>query len=155
MKVEYINPFIEASINVISETTRLTPILGKVYVGNNSYKGDNVLVVIGITGAIQGNVVISLQTFLACKICSAMMMGMPVSEFDDIAKSAIAELGNMILGNAANIFYKNNINIDITPPTVLTGDNLQLSQGKTGMVCVPLKFKDEEHIDINVYLKDS
>ncbi len=45
-------------------------------------------------------------------------MGMPVTELDDMATSAISELGNMIMGNAATIFSTKGIVIDITPPTV-------------------------------------
>ncbi len=48
-------------------------------------------------------------------------MGMPVTELDDMAMSAISELGNMIMGNAATIFSTKGIVIDITPPTVCRG----------------------------------
>lgn len=154
MKVEYINPFIQASQDVINQTTGLTPTVGKIYIKDMPYGGDNVVVLIGLTGAIQGNVTISLRKTLACKIASAMMGGMPVSELDEIAKSAIAELGNMILGNTANIFYKNNIGIDITPPTVLTGENMQFSSSKSAIVCIPLEFSDGENINIDITYKE-
>lgn len=150
MNVEYINPFIEASQSVIGETTGFNPILGKIYAKNTPYTGDNVVVLIGLTGAIQGNVVLSFKKTLACKIASAMMCGMPVTELDEIAKSAIAELCNMILGNTASIFSQNKIAIDITPPTVLTGENMQFSPSKAVVVCVPLHFNDDDHMDIDI-----
>lgn len=155
MKVEYINPFIESSINVINQTTGINPSLGKVHIKKNSYKGDNVVVLIGLTGEIQGNVIITLHKNLACKIASAMMCGMPVSELDEIARSAISELCNMILGNTANIFYSNNINIDITPPTLLTGDNMEFSQNKALTVCVPLHFEDGHEINIDISYRET
>lgn len=155
MKVEYINPFIEASQNVISQTTGLKPEIGKIYVKNAPYSGDNVVVLIGLTGTIQGSVIISLRKTLACKIASAMMGGMAVPELDEIAKSAIAELCNMILGNTANIFYKNSIRIDITPPTVLTGENMQFSISKSAIICIPLEFGDGENIQIDITYKET
>lgn len=155
MKAEYINPFIEASQNVIREMAGLHPNLGQVYVKDIPYKGDNVVVLIGLTGHIQGNVVIALQKTLACKIASNMMGGMPVPELDEIAKSAIAELCNMILGNTANIFYENKIPIDITPPTVLTGENMQFSPTKSRVICVPLLFDNEENIDIDITYRET
>ncbi|MBV7273361.1 chemotaxis protein CheX [Clostridium thailandense] len=154
MKVEYINPFIEASRNVIAETTGLNPVLGKIYIKDIPYMANSVVVMIGITGAIQGSVIISLKRTLACKIASAMMGGMLVPELDEIAKSAIAELCNMILGNTSNIFYKNNMDIDITPPTVLTGENMQFSIAKSVIVCVPLEFCDEERMEIAITYKE-
>jgi len=155
MKVEYINPFIEASQDVIREMTALSPVLGKFYIKNAPYSGDNVVVLIGLTGAILGNVVMSFKKPLACKMASIMMCGMPVVELDEIAKSAIAELCNMILGNAASIFSKNKILIDITPPTVLTGENMQFSPSKSVIVCIPLVFSGGDTIDIDISYREA
>lgn len=150
MNVEYINPFIEASIGVIHQTTAIKPSVGNIYLKNTPYGSGNVAVLIGLTGKIQGNVVISLNEALACRITSAMMGGMPIEAFDEIVKSAIAELSNMILGNTATIFSTKNISIDISPPTVLTGENMQLSTGKTVIVCIPLIWENETVIELNV-----
>ena len=154
MNVEYINAFVESSVNVINQTTGLTVKTGKTYVKNRPYKGDNIIVMIGLTGKIVGNVVITFKTDLACKIASYMMMGMPVTELNDIAKSAICELCNMILGNTVTILANKGMNIDITPPSILTGQNLELSVHKSIVVCVPLIFDDGSSIDIDISYVD-
>jgi CheY-specific phosphatase CheX len=64
------------------------------------------------------------------EIASGMMGGMQLAELDEISKSAISELTNMILGNTATILYNKGINIDITPPSFLMGENLQVSNSK-------------------------
>jgi chemotaxis protein CheX len=150
MKEEYINPFITASTKIISEITGITPKLGKVYLKNTPYKSENILVLIGLTGKISGNVVITLSVETACKITSAMMMGMPVTEIDEMAKSAIGELCNMILGNTATIFSTNGVEIDITPPTILIGDNMQLSIHKSVIICIPILFEDGSMIEMDI-----
>jgi chemotaxis protein CheX len=155
MKAEYINPFIEASQRIIAETTGLSPKVGKIYIKNTPFKGDNVVVLIGLTGSIQGNVTLSLKRTLACKIASAMMGGIPVVELDELTKSAVSELCNMILGNTANIFYKNNIAIDITPPTVLTGENMEFSPSKSVIICIPLEFECGETMEIDITYKEN
>ena len=149
MNVEYINPFIEASTSIIKQTTNISPNLGKVYVREKPYSSTNILVMIGLTGKVSGTVVISFSNDIACKIAGAMMR-MPVDNLDEIAKSAIGELCNMILGNTATLFSKKGINIDITPPTVLTGSNIQLSIHKSIVVCVPLLFDDGNKIEIDI-----
>lgn len=154
MKVEYINPFIQASQSIIREVTNLEPKLGKIYVKSGPYKGDSVVVLIGLTGEIKGNIIISLSKNLACKIASIMMGGMIVLELDEISKSAIAELCNMILGNTATIFSKESMSIDITPPTVLTGENMQFSPSKSVIVCVPLTFDDGEVLELDITYKE-
>lgn len=150
MNVEYINPFIEASQNVIAQTTGFNSSIGKPYIKNAPYKNDNVMVLIGLTGKIYGNVVVSFSYDTAYKIVSAMMGGMQIQELDEMSKSAIAELCNMILGNTAMIFSQKNINIDITPPTVLTGENMQLSPTKTVVVCIPLILENNCKIEIDI-----
>lgn len=155
MKVEYINPFIESSVSVITQTTGLNPTLGKVHVKQQPYKGDNVVVLIGLTGEIQGNVVITLGKELACNIASAMMCGMPVPELDEMAKSAISELCNMILGSTANMFYNNNTKIDITPPTLLTGENMEFTSSNALTICIPLHFDAGQNINIDISYKEN
>jgi len=151
MKVEYINPFIEASMKIINHTTGLSAKLGNVFVKDKPYTNESIIVLIGLTGQISGSAVISFNKPFALKIASSMMMGMQVNELDEMAKSAIGELCNMILGNTATIFSTRGINIDITPPTIFTGDNIQLTIHKSIVVCVPLIFEDgnEIHIDIS------
>ena len=59
-----------------------------------------------------------------------MMMGMQVVELDEMAKSAICELSNMILGNSATAFSENKIIVDITPPSLLIGKDINVSTMK-------------------------
>ena len=50
MKAEYINPFIIASTKIIKEMTDINVKVGKIYVKNSSYRSENILVIIGLTG---------------------------------------------------------------------------------------------------------
>jgi chemotaxis protein CheX len=66
-----------------------------------------------------------------------MMMGMPVNEFDELAQSAISELTNMLTANVATNFSKDNININISTPTLMHGDfNVNATYDK--VVCVEM-----------------
>lgn len=78
--------------------------------------------VIGIVGNIRGNVAYSMSENTAKNIVSAMMMGMPVTEIDDIGKSAIGELSNMITGHASVALSDNGYKINITPPLIMVND---------------------------------
>ena len=72
-----------------------------------------------------------------------MMMGMPVTEIDDMAKSALSELGNMIMGNAATLLSNKNFRIDITPPTLGMGSTTLTSPNMTS-IKVPLLYDGGE-----------
>lgn len=150
MNIEYINPFITASTNIITEATGLSPIVGKVYKKDTHCESGNVVVLIGLTGKISGSAVMAFNREFACKIASSMMMGAPVPEFDEIAKSAIGELCNMILGNTATLFSKMGMTLDITPPTIFTGDNIILSTHQSIIECVQLNFDDGNIIELDI-----
>jgi len=155
MKVEYINPFIQGTTNVLKNVCNEETTLGKIFLKNSPYTGETISIIIGVTGDIKGQVIFSLNIESACSIASKMMMGMPVEEMDELAKSAISELTNMILGNTATIFYNNGIMIDITPPSLIMGQNIQISTTKTETVCIPLKLSDGKEFAIDVALQEN
>ncbi|MDR3542805.1 MAG: chemotaxis protein CheX [Desulfosporosinus sp.] len=150
MKEEYIDPLISASAEMIEQVTGFKTTMGEIYRRDGPYMSESILVLIGITGGFHGSVVMSFSKVVCCKIASAMMGCSLIAELDEIAKSAIGELCNMILGYAATLFSRGKIVVDITPPTILTGDNIQLSIPNTVVICIPLIFEDDSQIEINV-----
>ena len=154
MNVEYINPFIEASQTVLMQTGGIDAKLGKVYLKSAPYNSDSVAIIIGLTGKIRGQVIFTMSKPAAFFIASSMMFGMPVTELDEISKSAISELTNMILGNTATILYNKGIGIEITPPSLLMGDNIEITPNKMKTVCIPLHLNDTLVMQIDVSVVD-
>lgn len=154
MNVEYINPFIEASQQVFQMVIGVKPSLQKVYLKKDLCASDTVAVLVGLTGTIRGQVIISLSTETAKTIASIMMGGMPVESLDDMAKSAISELGNMIIGNTATILSTRGIGVEITPPSLLMGENLVVSSSKMNTICVPLDLGGNGKVDIDVSIEE-
>ncbi len=154
MNIEYINPFIEASQTVLKQVVNVDARLGKVFLKNSPYQGESILIIVGITGKIRGQAIFTMSKAVAFKIASAMMMGMPVDELNEISKSALSELTNMILGNTATLLYNKGIGIEITPPSLLLGENLQISQSKMKTICIPLYLSDNEILEIDISVQD-
>ncbi len=154
MKVEYINPFIEASQSVLTMMTGNKPELGKVYLRNSPYESDNVVVIVGLTGAIRGQVVIAFTKESAIKVASAMMGGMPITELDEMSKSAISELANMIMGNTATLLANRGIGIEITPPSLLYGERLTITPGNMKTITIPLNSNNDKLLEIDVSIED-
>ncbi|EPR12900.1 chemotaxis protein CheX [Ruminiclostridium papyrosolvens] len=154
MNIEYINPFIEASQTVLKQVVNVDARLGKVFLKNSPYQGESILIIVGITGKIRGQAIFTMSKEVAFKIASAMMMGMPVDELNEISKSALSELTNMILGNTATLLYNKGIGIEITPPSLLLGENLQISQSKMKTICIPLYLSDNEILEIDISVQD-
>ncbi|NTV89937.1 MAG: chemotaxis protein CheX [Clostridiales bacterium] len=150
MNIEYINPFIEASQTVLKQIANIDAVLGKVYLRNSPYRSENIVIMVGLTGTIRGQAILTMSKKLAMSIASSMMFGMPVTEFDEISKSAISELANMILGNTATILYNRGLGVDITPPTMLMGENVEITPNKMRTVCIPLLINDDDKIELDV-----
>jgi chemotaxis protein CheX len=110
----------------------------------------SVVIIIGIAGQFKGQAFFSMDESTARKIASAMMMGMPVNDMDEMAKSAIAELGNMIMGNVSTEFYNNGIKIDITPPSILVGRDMAVSTKGIKSICIPLILGNMGKLEIDV-----
>lgn len=107
---------------------------------------DAIAVKLELTGDRTGTVLIRFNEENAKKTASAMMMGMPVEDLDDMALSALAELGNMIMGGASIHLSEAGINTDITTPTLLKGDiNIK------NTISVPISNNDMRIVlDINI-----
>lgn len=155
MNIEYINPFIEASQTVLKQIAGIDAKLGNVYLKNSPYTSDSVVIIVGLTGELRGQAFFSMSRKIAMWIASSMMGGMPVTELDEISKSAISELTNMILGNTATILYNKGLKLDITPPSLLMGDNMQISSSKMKTICIPLELNDNGSLDIDISVAET
>ena len=153
INVDHINPLLMAASTIMRDACQMEMKIGRPYVKTTEFQSDSVIIMIGVTGEMRGQVLISFTTPKACQVASGMMMGMPVPELDDMAMSAISELGNMIMGNAATVFSVRNIGIDITPPTVGRGTG-KIDTMYTKNIAIPLLTGDSEvFMEMNIAMK--
>lgn len=153
MKVEFINPFVSAAFMVLEKfgkqatkgNLRLTP---------SPIEGKEVNTVVGVTGDVLGQVIYSMSTETALNIASLMLMGMPVEDLDEISKSAVSELGNIITGNAATELGNNGFSCNVTPPTLFMGKDVKVSVKDVQILVIPI-LSDLGEITIYVALRES
>ena len=89
-------------------------------IGNQIHTPE-VVCIIGIIGDLRGNVIYAMSADAAKKIAGTMMGGMELDDFDEIAQSAISELGNMLAANACTELSYVSITVDVSTPTLMTG----------------------------------
>lgn len=122
MQAAYINPFLASSVMVLEQLINVKPTVGELKLLEIAMRDDYIWLKIGLIGQIKGDIIFGFPEEVALKIVSGMMGGFQVTEFDDMSRSAIGELGNMISGNASTMLYNDGIEIDITPPNLIEGD---------------------------------
>lgn len=149
MDVKHVNPFIESFTTVMPQLGFVNIRKGNMSVKGKDLTGSGIVIIVGIVGAIRGNIVYSMNLESAKKIASTMMMGMPIIEFDEMSKSALSELTNMLTANAATNFSSIGIAIDISTPTLLHGDNIAIKMSSNQVLCIEL-IADDIPIEINI-----
>lgn len=149
MNVQYVNPFLQSSVSVLDSMIQMKLELGKPAIHILNFKDDTFLLQIGVTGELKGQVVLAMSVEVAKEIASKMMCGMPVETLDEMPRSALSELSNMIMGNAATLFSNNGILVDITTPLSMLGSNLSL-QADVEALKVPLMHEGNEWIGLYI-----
>lgn len=143
ISVNHINPFLMSASQVLDQVCSIKTKVGQVSKDSAMIDGEPMFIMLGITGEMTGQVCIVFDLEVAKDIASRMMMGMPVPEIDEMAKSALSELGNMIMGNAATLLSNAGVLIDITPPTLGTG-NAKIASPNMTCIKVPLLYDGGE-----------
>lgn len=108
------------------------------YVHKRAEIENAIAIAIDLTGDIKGKVLVRFTEDNAKQVASAMMMGMPIEELDDMSMSALSELGNMIMGGASSHLAENGVSTDITTPTVLRG-KVTIKGPSSETITVPLQ----------------
>ena len=147
--VRHINPFLQSSISIVESVTQIKMTVGKPEKTDFFLKDTTYAIQVGVVGEMKGQVILAIKDANAKDIASRMMFGMPVTELDEMASSALNELSNMIMGNTATIFSTLGILIDITPPLAVYGSDLQLKSDIDGLK-VPLLNNGEEYIALYI-----
>lgn len=125
MRIEYINPFVEAAFDILNEILATTVKRGQLYLKKLGEGMKGVAVVIGVTGSLQGRIVFDMTEDTALKIASKLN-GEEFKDFNDMARSTIGEIANMITGRSVTKLEKEKMSFNFTPPTIITGENLNI-----------------------------
>ncbi len=111
--------FVRSIKNVLSTMASVEATVGKPYIKEGEKPGHDVSGIVGFSGEVRGNVVVSFCMDTAQKVVEAfsgMTMEVTSADFAD----AVGELCNMIAGNAKKDF---GMNAGIGIPSVVIGSN--------------------------------
>lgn len=147
--VNNINPFLQSTISVFESVTQLKLTVGCPVLAEFMFNKPTYTITVGIVGQMKGQAVLAMEVEHAKEIASKMMYGMPVAELDEMACSALNELSNMIMGNAATVFSTQGKIIDITPPISMQGMDLQV-RSDIEPLRVPLVLDGEEYLQLYI-----
>jgi len=120
MRVEFINPFISATLDVFKTMLGCTLVRGPLSLKREHTPAHEVSGLIGLSGKCRGMIVVSLGRETAIR-AAEIMLGARPDEVDRDVMDAIGELTNMIAGAAKTQLEEYRLTIGL--PTVICGKN--------------------------------
>ena len=117
MKIELIQPFINAADAVLAETLQCSTRIGDVTMDEEAYRRKGIASLVTIQGDIEGRIIFDIDTPTAAKVAS-YLTGSPVQESDDVSRETVCELANMVIGSAITALNDQGFRFKINPPVV-------------------------------------
>ncbi len=128
MKVEFINPFLQAAKNVLetmcqTQATPQKPVLKE----NHTTFGDVTGIIGMASDEVSGCMILSFSKNCIVNIVANMLMEDAKDDIDDEIIDAVGELTNMICGGAKATLGKLNHKFDLATPTMITGQGVEIA----------------------------
>ncbi len=142
MRVEYINPFVEAAFNVLNEVIGPEVKRGDLYLKSTTVPVMGVAALVGLAGDVEGRVLFDMTKDTALAV-AGIMNGETFTVLDELGKATITELANMITAQAVTKLHGLGFKFDLTPPALFTGDNMEVSDSKVEALIVPMELGRE------------
>ncbi|GAB6392583.1 MAG: chemotaxis protein CheX [Treponematales bacterium] len=159
MRVEYINPFVEAAFTVLTEALGVEAARGDLSLKPSTMAIRGVAALVGLAGDVEGRVLFDMDKATALFVVSAMN-GEEYTEMDEMAKATIQELANMITARAVTKLHALGFKFDLTPPALFTGDNMEVSSSlgkEVEALIVPVEFGPggkNGKLEVNVVIRE-
>lgn len=150
VSAELINPFLKSAVSVLEQMIGETPVRSEIKIQNSNFKSEGFAVLVGIAEGGKGVLLIDMSTDVAIKI-SEVVNDEKYNGLDDFVFITISEIANMISGQGITEInnLKKGLNLRLTPPSVFSGEGLELNSPKLDSFGVKFKLSYGE-ISLNI-----
>lgn len=138
MDVKLLNPFVQAAVEVLKAEVGASVSRQEISLQKSALTSDDITVLINLIGDVYGVVMYGMSTSTGLSMVTKIM-GQDFTELNPLAQSGVAELGNVISGQATIRFSEAGYEASISTPTVLIGKGIQISTLDFPRIVVPLE----------------
>ena len=117
MKMELIQPFINAADAVLAQGLQSPMAIGNLSMEQEAYRRKGVAALVALTGDIEGRIVFDLDPETAVRVASHFA-GADLPESDDLVREAVCELANQVTGNAISVLNDQGFHFRVHPPVL-------------------------------------
>ena len=122
MKMELIQPFINAADAVLAPGLKSPMSIGHLSMEEEAYRRKGVAALVWLTGDIEGRIIFDLDSHTAGRVASHFA-GCELPESDDLVREAVCELANQIIGNAIASLNDQGFHFRVHPPELHTSEH--------------------------------
>lgn len=137
MKVEYINPFLTSALSAFDTMLGWKLRRGALHIKQNTQPHLEVSGVIGLSGKVEGLVVLGIDREAALKATEIMLQERPPEINGDVV-DAVGELTNIVAGGAKR--HLEEFDLSISLPTVICGRSHTIQfPSRVTPICIPFE----------------
>ena len=140
MDASLINPFINATMNVLETMAFIKSNAGKPYLKKDDVAKGDVTGILGLTGVANGTIAVTFEENAILKIVSNMF-GEDMTSLNHEVADAVGEITNMISGQARRELEGLGRIFEAAIPSVVTGKNHEIAHYTDGpVIAIPFKI---------------
>ena len=117
MRMELIQPFINAADAVFSESLQAPTKIVDLEMDQEAYRRKGVAALIAIKGDIEGRVILDLSPEVALKVAS-QLAGTEVVASEQVVRETVCEMANMVIGNSVTLLNDQGFHFKVFPPEI-------------------------------------
>jgi CheY-specific phosphatase CheX len=121
MRMDLIQPFINAADAVFAESLQGPTKIGDLLMEEGAYHRKGVAALIVIKGDIEGRVILDLAPEVALKV-AAILAGGEVTDSEQVVRETVCELANMVIGNSVTLLNDQGYRFKVFPPEIHMND---------------------------------
>jgi chemotaxis protein CheX len=121
MRMELIQPFINAADAVFAESLQAPTKIMDLSMDEDTYRRKGVAALIAIKGDIEGRVILDLSPEVAVKVAS-QLAGMEVAASEQVVRETVCEMANMVIGNSVTLLNDQGFHFKVFPPEIHMND---------------------------------
>ncbi len=135
MKLEIIQPFINAADAVFGQNLRCSTRVDHVSMDTHAYHKHGIAATVSLSGDVEGRIVLDLDPETAKKMAAAMCS----EDADALVNEVVCELANQVIGNAITVLNDSGYRFRVQPPQITSADQVPMST--TEVEALLMKFE--------------
>lgn len=151
MKMELIQPFINAADAVLSQGLQSPMSIGNLSMEEEAYRRKGVAALVWVTGDIEGRIIFDLDPETAVRVASRFA-GTELPESDELVRETVCELANQVIGNAITSLNDQGFHFRVHPPVLHTLEHGAKSSEDTEALVICFET-DSGHVFMNIALR--